>query len=195
MNNFKLEPFLWLHLSGLGVIPLLLEGVWLALSIGKPLSVWWLDFLFVVGLGLIPPFLLQWKRPFNIFSFLLIAIYPNLLTTEQCQILSLIKNKNQQFLQGITFLIMLIVLWQLYHFSPVASLTTNSFPQIRIIALIVASLLLAIAFFFAQVASSVLKILFTSQEIFIKTAPYATERIYVDFTTPPFFVKKIITLN
>lgn len=192
MTNFKLEPFLWIHLAGLTIIPLMLEGVWLALSLGSPVGTWWLEFLILTVIGIIPIFILQFKRPFNFFSLLLFAISPNLLTTEQRQILSLIKQKNQRIVQFIALILMLVMLWQLYKFAPIATLTTNHLPQWRIFALIVASLLLAISHLFCQVALSILPILFTSQAQFQTIEPYPVTRIYVDFTTPPIFVKKII---
>jgi hypothetical protein len=194
MTNFKLEPFLWIHLAGLTMIPLMLEGVWLALSLGSPLGAWWLEFAIVAVIGIIPIFFLQFKRPFNFFSLLLLAISPNLLTTEQRQILSLIKQKNQRIVQIIALIFMLVILWQLYKLAPIAILITNHLPQWRIFALVVASLLLAMSHLFLQVALSILPILFTTQAQFKQIEPYPMERIYVDFTTPPIFVKKIIPL-
>ncbi len=194
MNNFKLEPFLWLHFSGLVVIPLSLEGLWLSLSLSSPLAFWGLDFLIVAGLGIIPVFFLQFKHPLNIFSFLLLAIYPNLLTLEQRKILTLFKDKNQRIVQIITAIISLIILFGLYYFAPVATLVTNNFPQNRILAIILSSFFLGVTLFFAQVVMGIFRIFLTSQAKFDHTEPYAIERIYVDFLTPPFFVKKIIPL-
>lgn len=192
MTNFKLEPFLWLHFAGLAVIPFTLEGLWLSLSLSSPFPFWWLDFLIVAGLGIIPVFFLQFKHPLNIFSFLFLALSPNLLTEEQRKILTLIKDKNQRIVQIITAIISLIILWGLYNVAPVATLVTNNFPQNRILGIILASFFLGITLFFAQVVMGIFRIFLTSQDKFNHTEPYSMERVYVDFLTPPFFVKKII---
>jgi len=192
MTNFKLEPYLWLHFAGLAVIPFSLIGLWLSLSISSPFGLWWLDFLIVAILGIMPIFFLQLKKPLNIFSFLLLGIYPNLLEEKQRKILSLIKDKSQKIIQIITCLLSLIVLFILYYFAPVASFLTSNFPQNRIFAIILASFFLGITIFFAQIVMIILRIFLISQANFNQILPYPVERIYIDFLTPPFLVKKIL---
>ena len=195
MNNFKLEPFLWLHLAGLAIIPLTLEGVWLALSIANPFSWWWLDFLIVAILGILPIILITKKRPFNPFSLLIFSIYPNLLSLEQRQILTLLKNQKKTIINIVSSTVILIILWQLYRFTPVAHLVTINFPQNRFLAIIIASFLLLITNFLLQVGLNSLRILITSQDKLTNIEPYPVERIYVDFINSPIRVKKILLLK
>ncbi|XTZ13067.1 MAG: low-complexity tail membrane protein, partial [cyanobacterium endosymbiont of Rhopalodia inflata] len=48
MNNFRSEPFLWIHLAGIAVVPLSLQLVLLGLAVGDPFPLFWLE-LFIVG--------------------------------------------------------------------------------------------------------------------------------------------------
>ncbi len=191
MTNFRSEPFLWIHLSGLAVLPLCLELVWLGLSIGEPFLPFRLELLLIALIGIVPIFLMQWKRPFDIFSLLIIALNPTQLTSEQRQLLSLFKLPRQKIVNAIAPIILLIILWQLYKFAPVATIATANFPQIRILGFLVATFAFLLSNLFLQVPLSVLAVLLTKEEKCQKIEPYAVEKIAQDFTIPGIKINQV----
>ncbi|NES80896.1 MAG: low-complexity tail membrane protein [Moorea sp. SIO2B7] len=193
MRSFWSEPFLWIHLAGLAMFPLLIELVWLALAVGDPLPVFWLEFLFVALVGIVPVFWMQWNRPFDIFSILIVALKPEQMTLGQRQILSLFKTKKQRLLTAIAGVLMLVVLWQLYRLAPVVELVVSPFfPQWRFLGLLMATVAFLVSNLFLQVPLSVLGILFTSEQQFAATEPCELEKIPQEFTIFGFQVGKIL---
>ena len=121
MTNFRSEPFLWIHLAGIAVAPLTLQLVWLGLAVGDPLPLFWIELLIVGAFGVVPILWMQWNRPFDIFSLLLLAIRPDSLTPEQRKILTLFKTQKIRILSVITAVFLLGILWELYQFSPLGA--------------------------------------------------------------------------
>lgn len=192
--NFRFEPFLWIHLAGIAIAPLLLQIVWLGLAVGDPLPYVWLELLLLVAIGIIPIFWMQWQRPFEIFSLLLLAVKPKNLTPQQLQILSLFKTGKQRLLSLIVALGMVWVLWQLYRLAPLAAIAASFLPQWRILGLLIAALAFAASNLFVQVPVSVLGVLLTSNKKFDATTPYPSEKLSQQFTIPGFKVEKILPL-
>lgn len=191
MTSFRSEPFLWIHLSGIAVAPLALLVMWLALAIGDPITPYWLELVILAIAAILPIFVMQWSRPFEIFSLLIISLRPEFLTTEQRKILSLFKTTKQRIFSLITALLMVAVLWGIYLFSPVAALPVTSFPQLRIVGLIIAAIAFLVANLFTQVPVSVVGVLLTKQEVFNTVEPLTVEQIPPSFTVPGFRVRKI----
>ncbi|MEM8778353.1 MAG: low-complexity tail membrane protein, partial [Cyanobacteria bacterium P01_G01_bin.49] len=131
MKNFQAEPFLWIHLGGIAAAPLFLILMWLALAIGDPLPFYWLELLLVAVIGIVPILWMQWQRPFNIFSLLLVAIKPEKLTEEQRKILSLFKTRKNKIFNGIATFGSLIIGWYLYQWAPMGTVTVIDLPQWR----------------------------------------------------------------
>lgn len=194
MNDLRSEPFLWIHLAGVAAVPLLLQIVWLGLAVGDPLSPFWLELLLLGGAGILPIFWMQWHRPFDIFSLLLVSLKPQALTPQQQRILSLFKRPRQRQLAAIAALAMAAVLWLLYQYAPLAASAAAFLPQWRILGLLLA----AVAFFasnlFVQVPLSVLGILSTKEGQFAAANPYPLEQISQAFTIPGLRVNKIFSL-
>ena len=80
MTTFRAEPFLWIHLAGIVVVPLALLAMACGLAIGTPLTPYGLEIIFLVAIAWLPIMVMQWFRPFEIFSLLIIAIRPGSLT-------------------------------------------------------------------------------------------------------------------
>jgi hypothetical protein len=192
MRSFWSEPFLWIHLAGIAVFPLALAVVWVGLAIGDPLPFFWLEILIVAIVGIIPIFWMQWNRPFDIFSLLIIALKPERMSLGQRQLLSLFQGQKQRVLTAITAGVMLAILWELYSFAPLAAMVATSFPQVRILGLLMAALAFLVAHLFIQVPVSVLGVLLTSEEKFATTEPYPLEKIPQNFTLPGFKVNQIL---
>ncbi len=192
MRSFWLEPFLWIHLAGIALVPLFCQAVWLGLAIGQPLSPFWLELLLVGTIGIVPVFWMQYVRPFDIFSILILALKPEVLTPEQAKILSLFKRPSQRWLAWLTAVLMAGLLWQIYQWFPLAAIAVWGLPQWRLLGLLIASVAFFLSNLFIQVPISVLGVLLTSEEKFNSTEPLTPERISQEFTVPGFRVNKIL---
>ncbi len=191
MSSFRNEPFLWIHLSGIAVAPIALLIVWLSLAIATPITPYWLELIILGIIGIIPILLMQWQKPFEIFSLLVVSLRPEVLTLEQRKILSLFKRPKQQFLALLTALLMAGKLYGIYYFAPLAALPVVNFPQVRLLALLVAAIAFLVANLFVQVPVSVLGILFTQNKIYEETTPINIEDIPKNLTVPGLRVRKI----
>jgi hypothetical protein len=191
MSSFRNEPFLWIHLSGIAVAPIALLVVWLSLAIATPITPYWLELIILGIIGIIPILLMQWQKPFEIFSLLVVSLRPEVLTLEQRKILSLFKRPKQRFLALLTALLMAGKLYGIYYFAPLAALPVVNFPQVRLLALFVAAIAFLVANLFVQVPVSVLGILFTQNKIYEETTPINIEDIPKNLTVPGLRVRKI----
>ncbi len=191
MNSFKSEPFLWIHLSGLAILPFFLLLVWVGLSMGNPFPWYWLELILLVTVGILPILWMQLFRPFDIFSILLFSIKPERLTLTQCQILTLFKSKWHCFLSVLVAGLMLWLLWFIYKWAPIAGLATSFLPQKRIAGLALASFAFLMSNLFLQVPVSVLAVLLTSKKKFAEIKPISSRLISREFILPGFKVNKI----
>ncbi|MEA5536990.1 low-complexity tail membrane protein [Crocosphaera sp. XPORK-15E] len=194
MNNFRLEPFLWIHLAGIAVAPLLLLVMGLGLAVADPLPFYWLELVFLAVVGILPILWMQWTSPFDIFSILIVAIKPSSLTPDQRKILSLLKTRKNKILNAIAALVLLGIGWQLYHWAPLAAITAQMLPQWRILGLIIAVIAFLLTNLFIQIPVSVVGVLLTSQQQWLKTEPYDLEKILDDFTILGLRVNKIFLI-
>lgn len=195
MDNFRSEPFLWIHLSGAAAVPLLLQFVWLGLAVGDPLSPFWLELLLLGVVGILPVFWMQWNRPFDIFSLLLVSLKPQVLTPQQLRILSLFKDSRERLLALTAALIMVVVLWLLYQSAPLAASAAAFLPQWRFLGLSVAAIAFLGSNLFVQVPLSVLVILLRKKEQLVSVDPYPAEQIVQAFTVPGLRVNQIFSLG
>ncbi|XHU95379.1 MAG: low-complexity tail membrane protein [cyanobacterium endosymbiont of Rhopalodia gibba] len=195
MNNFRSEPFLWIHLAGIAVVPLSLQLVLLGLAVGDPFPLFWLE-LFIVGVfGVVPILLMQLTRPFDIFSVLLLALHPNSLTVEQRKILRSLKTRNVRILAVIAAFGMLGILWELYLLAPLGAVTVATLPQWRILGLFIAAIGFLLSNLFVQIPIAVIGIILTPQQQWLTTQPYTTEKILQDFTVCGLRVQKILPIK
>jgi hypothetical protein len=195
MNNFRLEPFLWIHLAGIAVVPLSLQLVLLGLAIGDPLPLFWLE-LFIVGVfGVVPTLLMQLTRPFDLFSVLLLSLHPDSLTVEQRKILGSLKTRKIRILTIIVAFAMLGILWELYLLAPLGAVTVTTLPQWRILGLLIAAIGFLLSNLFVQIPIAVVGIILTPQQQWLTTEPYATDKILQDFTVCGLCVQKILPIK
>lgn len=195
MRSFWSEPFLWIHLAGLAVLPLCLETLWLGLAVGTPVLPFPIELLLVAGLGITPILWMQWHRPFDIFSVLIFAVQPEELNDEQRKILSLFKTKRHRIFAVLTAVVMLILLWQIYRLAPMAATAALSLPQSHLLGLLIAALGFAASNLFLQIPVSVLAVMLTKESEFASVIPYETEQIRREFTIPGIQVRQILSLN
>ena len=202
MSSFRSEPFLWIHLSGIVAFPIFLGITWFGLSVSDRLPNVWLEILLMLGVGIIPIFLMQWLRPFEIFSLLVLAMKPDKITYHQRQILSLFKMPKQRILSLLTALAMVAILYGLYQLPALSkfefnkfNILTQLFTQVPFLGFLIACVAFAGANLFLQVPISVLGVLANDEQQFAAIAPYPTEKISQDFTLAGFRVDKIIEIE
>ncbi|MGF1478278.1 MAG: low-complexity tail membrane protein [Cyanophyceae cyanobacterium] len=192
MRSFWTEPFLWIHLAGIAVLPLTLQATWLGLAVGEPIPFFWLEFLLLAAVGIVPITLMQLRRPFDIFSLLLVAVRPEALTPRQQQILSLFTAGKQRLLTAVGVLIMLVILWQIYRVAPLAAVAASSLPQVRLLGLMIAAVAFLLSNLFIQVPLSVLGVLLTGEQVFAAAEPLSPDQIRQKFIIPGFRVNRIL---
>jgi hypothetical protein len=192
MSSFRSEPFLWIHLAGIAAFPILLQIAWLGLAVGNPLRGYWLEIVFLLVVAIAPIVWMQWNKPFDIFSLLFVALRPELLTPEQLKILSLFKRPKHRFITVFGTLLMVWLIWLLYHIAPIATPAAAFLPQWRILGLLIAGLAFLASHLFLQVPLSVLGVLFTPNEQWEKTEPMLVQNITESFTLLGVRVRKIL---
>lgn len=199
MSSFKSEPFLWIHLSGIVAFPIFLGITWFGLSVSDRLPIFGLEILLMVVIGILPIFLMQWSRPFEIFSLLILAMNPDKISCQQRQILSLFKAPKQRILSTATAISMMGILYGLYQLPPLTMIElpilTQLINQFHILGLLTACIAFLAANLFLQVPISVLGVLLNNEQEFAAIAPYPTEKITQDFTLAGFWVNKIIAIR
>jgi hypothetical protein len=199
MASFKSEPFLWIHLSGIVAFPLFLVITWFGLSATDRLPILGLEILLMVVIGILPIFLMQWSRPFEIFSLLVLAMKPDKISYQQRQILSLFKMPKQRILSVATAVAMVGILYGMYQLPPLTMcelpLLTQLLDQFHVLGLLIACAAFIGANLFLQVPISVLGVLLSNEQEFVAIAPYPTEKITQDFTLAGFQVDQIIAID
>lgn len=182
MRSFWSDPFLWIHLAGLAVLPILLEVCLLGLAVGDPVLPVWLELFFLIAIGTGPIVWMQWQRPFYIFSIVALAMKPEQLNPNQQRILSLFKKPENRILVIAAAVTLAIVLRQLYYLAPIASDVAPFAPEWRLAGLLLAAGAFLASNLFLQVPIFVLRVLLTSETNFLATQPYPVEKIRQDFS-------------
>jgi len=187
---YKKEPYLWIHLAGLAILPLWLELVWLGLAAGKPILPVVVELILVAVVGTIPITLMQWARPFDIFSILILALQPDQLSEPQRQILKVFKTAKHRILVGLGAIALLVALWGIARYAPLVAPVTPI--SNHWLGLSVA----AIAFFasnlFLQVPLSVIAVFLTRNQQLAEFVPEPPDQIRNNYFVPGFRVKKIL---
>lgn len=193
MSNFRLDPYLWIHLSGLAAVPLWLALCLFGFAIGYPIWPVGVEIAIVAAIGILPILAMQWFRPFYIFSILIVALKPEQLTPTQCRILARFKTPLNRRLAFIAPAILIPILWQLYRFAPLATDAIPFPPQGRLIGLSIASIAFLGCNLFAQVPVSVMGVLLTAKtELAAATEPLTPNQIRQGFTRIGFRVDRIL---
>lgn len=192
MKSFWSEPYLWIHVAGLAAFPVCLGIGLLGLAVGDPVLPVWMELWVLAIAAIVPVLVMQLLRPFNIFGILFFSLKPELLTPEQRKILSFFKQPTQKIIAIAAALLLVVILWQIYQWSPSAASVTPLPPQWRLLGLAIAAGAFFAAHLFLQVPLAVSRVLLTQEAIFAATEPYPVEKIRQDFTNPGFKVNQIV---
>ncbi len=190
-TSFRAEPFLWIHLAGIVVVPLSLLTMMLGLAVGTPFSAYGGELIFLIAVGWLPVMVMQWFKPFEIFSLLIIALRPDSLGESQLRILSLFKRGQQRWITLLGGMISLGLLWLVYYYAPIAYPWVTDFPQVRLAGLCLGAIAYFMANLFLQVPLSVLGVLSTSQASFDTVTPLDPNLIKQQFTIPGIKLRQI----
>ncbi len=193
MFSFRSDPFLWIHIAGIAALPIFLELCLVGLAIGDPIMPVWLELLLIAMIGIGPILWMQWVRPFDIFSILVVAIKPEQLTSDQRQILSRFKTPGNRVVAVVVAIALLLVLGLLYQIYPLVKFALLELPQSRWLGLALASLAFLASNLFVQIPVSVLRVVLTNEAEFASTEPYSLERIPKDFTILGFRINQIFS--
>lgn len=192
MNVYRREPYLWIHLAGVALVPLCLEAVWLGFALSNSLLPFWLELGLVGAIGCLPVWWMQWQRPFDIFSLLLVSIKPEKLSRERQQLLSALKTPRQRVICTIAAIALLVALWPLDRYAPLAA---TALPAAASSWSVAGIALAAIAFLsanlFGQVPASVVGVLLVDPEKLAAIAPMSPERVPQAFTIPGLRVDRL----
>lgn len=192
MPSFWSEPFLWIHVAGLAVLPIFLGLCLLGLAVGSPVLPVWVEVFLVGAAGIAPVLWMQWFRPFYIFSILIVAVKPQNLTSAQQRILTRLKSRLNQGLAVFVAAGLAVILWQLYRFSPLAALLAPFPPQWRLAGLLLAALAFLASNLFLQVPASAIALLLAPESELAATQPEVLEKIGQDFTIAGWQVDRIL---
>lgn len=192
MRSFWSDPYLWIHLAGLAALPLFLELCFLGLAVGDPVLPFAIEVLLVAVVGITPILWMQWQRPFCIFSLVALAVKPEFLTEQQRRILRLFKGTEGQALAGGTAIALLLLLWQLYRFSPLGTQAAAVLPQTRLLGLGLAAIAFLFCNLFLQVPLSVARVMLATDTKLAGVTPYPIEQIAKDFTLIGLRVRQIV---
>ena len=191
VKSLRSEPFLWIHLVGIALFPIFIGVSAIALSIGNNYP-FIIEMSFLLIVGVLPVFLMQVSRPFDIFSVLFVALKPESLSDDRKIILSLFKTFKQKLFSAIAAVIMTLLLWLLYRLSPLTTGMVDFLPQWRMLGLGIAGTSFFATNLFFQVPLSVLLVLRTKESKLVKIVPYPTDKIHDNFTIAGIKVDRIL---
>jgi hypothetical protein len=191
MDNFKVEPYLWIHLAGIAVAPLTLQLAWLGLAIGDPWPFYGIELLLLFAIAILPILWMQFYRPFDFFSLPFFVLQPQTLSLDQRRTLSRLKTAKHRLLSLITAIAVAGLGWQIYQLAPFATTTVLFLPQWRILGLGIAAIAFLLTHLFIQVPVAVLAILLTSREQWAATEVFEASAIPAQFTILGWLVKRI----
>ncbi len=186
------SPFLWLNLAGFAVFPIAIQIVWLGLAVGQPLPFFWLELILLGIVGVIPVVWIQWSKPFSPFNLLFLTLKPDNLSESQRRILTGLKTNRQRLISAIASILILVILWYIYKYAPLATSAASFLPQVRILGLLIAIVAFFIGNFFLQTSLSIIPLILINSEKYNSLEPYPLEKIKQDFTLLGFPVSKLL---
>jgi hypothetical protein len=192
MSNFRVDPYLWIHLSGLAVLPLWLALCLFGLAIGYPIWPMGVEIAIVAMIGILPILGMQWFQPFYIFSILIVTIKPEQLTPIQRKILTRFKTPLNQKFALIAPLLLIPILWQLYRLAPLAADVVSLPWHGRLVGLLIASIAFLGCNLFLQVPISVIGVLLTRKPEWVGAEPLTSQQIRQGFTHIGLRVNRIL---
>jgi hypothetical protein len=183
--------YLWVHFAGLAAVPLLLDICLAGLASAGPAfdypAAGSLQFWAIALLGVIPTLWMQLAKPFYIFSLPPLALNPSELTEDQRRCLQLLKSLQVKIIAGVTAIVALWLLGQIYARSP--QVTPVMTPTAGLISA-------AVAFFFTcailQISISAGRSLFVGPDTLKRVVPVEASAISAEFLIVGLRINKLL---
>lgn len=191
LMQLQQNRYLWVHLVGLAVVPLLLDICLAGLASAGPAFEYPMagsfQFWAIALLGIIPTLWMQLAKPFYIFSLPPLALNPHELTEDQRRCLQLLKTLQMKILAVMTAGLSGWLLWWLYGRSP--QITPVMTPTAGLISAV-------ITFFFVcaflQIAVSAGRSILVGPDTLKRVVPVEESTIASNFLILGLRVKKIL---
>ncbi|MEM8602965.1 MAG: low-complexity tail membrane protein [Cyanobacteria bacterium P01_H01_bin.121] len=150
MRSHWSEACLWLHLAGVATVPLGLFVGLLGLGILGAAVPSMLLLILCLLLGSLPFLILQWLRPFSLFSFLFLSLKPDAYSEQQQRLLRLQRSLLARGLSLVTAITLGFALWKLFYFAPLVMSQLRSLQWPWFSGLLITLIAFASVNFFAQ---------------------------------------------
>ncbi|MBF2035117.1 MAG: low-complexity tail membrane protein [Leptolyngbyaceae cyanobacterium T60_A2020_046] len=192
MTAYRRDPYLWVHVAGLAALPLWIDGCLAGLAVGDPVLPVGLEVALLSLIGLLPVLVMQWTRPFYLFSVLVLALRPDTLTTERRQLLAIQRTWPSRLLSAIAAIFAIALLLWLYRLAPVASEVTPLRGLPRAVGWLSCGLFFLLANLFLQVPVSAGRLLLARPRAVAKATPLDPAHVLSAFTVLGLRVGKIL---
>ena len=179
--------YLWVHIAGLAVVPLLLDGCLAGLASAGPALPYGGQFWAIALISIAPSLAMQWLKPFYIFSLPPLALKPDALSDDQRRCLQLFQSWQVKAIAGLTAGLSYWLLAQLYVMSP---RITPVFTPAG--GLAIATLTFFIVCAILQISISSARVLLVSQRALQRVPAMETEKIRERFLILGFGLKQLL---
>jgi hypothetical protein len=175
MRSFWADPYLWIHIAGIAVLPISLLICLFGFAAGDPILPPWLEIGLVAIAGIAPIAWMQSQKPFCIFSLLAVTLRPEQLTESQRKILAMFWVRRSPIGIGLAALILVLLLKWVYTIAPIAEeITPISSHEL---GLIVAAIGFLLSNLFVQVPLSVFLVMTSSDADIMKLEPLSVDQV------------------
>ncbi len=181
MQKLRAEPFLWIHIAGIVVFPLWMALTVIGLATGDPILPVWLEQLLVLAIGTGLVARMQIRRPFYLFSVLVVSLPPAQLSPQRCRILSSFQTRTYRLVPLLVILVMILLGEWLYDIAPLFH-RLSFLPESRWIGLGVAILGFWGANLFIQIPAAAAWVLSSDQHQLDQYSPVDPESVEDQFT-------------
>ena len=179
------EPYLWIHVAGILMFPLWMVLCLLGLASGDPFLPAWMELLAIAGLGIGLILAMQLRRPFNIFSVVMVAVPTDCLDDDRRRVLAVFQEKEHRALAMAVAALLFFFLIDAYHLSPLveAFSPVRNAPGAGISRVAIATIGFLGANLFLQVPLATLRVMVKPDEGLETISPVDVEDVAEEFTT------------
>ncbi|MEL6159191.1 MAG: low-complexity tail membrane protein [Cyanobacteria bacterium J06623_5] len=174
------DRYLWVHLLGLAAVPLLLAVCLAGLASVSPTAdyptVYGGQFWAIALLGIVPPLLMQWLKPFYLFSLPPFALQPRCLSDDQRRCLQLLTSWQ---IKALSLLSAFLSFWVLSRLYERLSHTASLFSPLS--GTVVAAITFLIACLFLQISISAGRIILVGPAALRRVPTYDENQIPQNF--------------
>lgn len=192
MLSHRRDPYLWLYLASLAIVPLCLDVCLAGLAVGEPAVAPWFELMALVAIGLLPVLWMQLQHPFYVFSVPALALRPDQLAEQRRRLLTLQRGWLSRGLVVLAAIALGSALYWLYQIAPLATDVPWLTGKSRATGWSICAIAFLGANFFTLVAVTVIPLLLTSPRRLEQVSPIEAADILQQFTVLGLRVGKIL---